>query len=301
MQLIRLEARPGEEMRKVFLVIAIVLIAVVFLIELGSSIALKQREPSESERCRAVLEQDEKPVPSAPCDSPFLDPGSGVFEPELVDQLEEMKDLSEDPERETPGLGIPYLALLDGIVLFTVGLMGISLLLKKSTHGRIQGILTLILALLVILGGIILIIVAFALLMIMIGLLTAVPFGTLAYLAIWGFFERTGANATLGVLMGLKIAFAVCMVLAHQRMLQSKGLVLLVLTSLLGNLIVGFLHGIVPLFLVSITDAIAAIVIGILAVIWAIILLIGAIISIIKIIKVEKQSVGVVQDTASVH
>jgi VanZ family protein len=84
--------------------------------------------------------------------------------------------------------------------------------------------------------------------------------------------------------MGLKLGFVVCLLLAHQRFLQNKGLVLLVLTSLLANLIIGFLHNFVPLPLVSITDAIGAIVVAILAVIWALVLLIFAIISIIKAI-----------------
>jgi hypothetical protein len=50
------------------------------------------------------------------------------------------------------------------------------------------------------------------------------------------------------------------------------------------NLIISFLHGFVPIILVSITDAIGAIIVGILAVIWAIILLVFAIISVIKAI-----------------
>jgi len=45
---------------------------------------------------------------------------------------------------------------------------------------------------------------------------------------------------------------------------------LFILTSLLATLIIGYLHGLVPLFLVSITDAIAAIVVAILALLWAI-------------------------------
>ena len=34
--------------------------------------------------------------------------------------------------------------------------------------------------------------------------LHAVPFGTIAYLAVWGFFNRGGASGTLGLLMPLK-------------------------------------------------------------------------------------------------
>jgi hypothetical protein len=82
--------------------------------------------------------------------------------------------------------------------------------------------------------------------------------------------------------MALKIGFVVCLVLAHQRFLQNKGLVLIVLTSLLANLIISFLHNFAPGILVSITDAIGAIVVGILAVIWAIVLLVFASISIVR-------------------
>jgi len=120
--------------------------------------------------------------------------------------------------------------------------------------------------------------------MLMIGLFLSVPFGTLAYLAIWGFFNTGAAKAALGLLMALKLGFGACLVLAHQRFLQNKGLVLIVFTSLLANLIVSFLHAVVPSVLVSITDGIAGIVVLILAVIWAIFLLIGSVISVIKAI-----------------
>jgi hypothetical protein len=57
---------------------------------------------------------------------------------------------------------------------------------------------------------------------------------------------------------------------------------LMVLTSFLAILIISFLHGLVPIILVSITDMIAAIIIGIIAVIWAIVLLIGGIVGLVK-------------------
>jgi hypothetical protein len=66
--------------------------------------------------------------------------------------------------------------------------------------------------------------------------------------------------------------------------------VLLIVTSLVANLIVTFLHGIVPLFLVSITDAIAAIVVAIIGIIWAIVLLIGAIVAIVKVLRLSRGS-----------
>jgi hypothetical protein len=101
---------------------------------------------------------------------------------------------------------------------------------------------------------------------------------------IWGFFNTGAAKVALGLLLALKLGFAFCLVLAHQRFLQNKGLVLIVLTSFVANLVVSFLHALVPSILVSITDSIAAIVVLILAAIWAFIFLIGSIISIVKAI-----------------
>jgi hypothetical protein len=119
----------------------------------------------------------------------------------------------------------------------------------------------------------------------MISLLLSVPFGTLAYLAIYGFFDRTAASIILSLTLLLKLGFGISLVVAQQRFLQNIGLIIIVILALVGNVLVSFLHGIVPIFLVSITDAIAAIIVAILALIWAILLLIGAIISIIKALR----------------
>jgi hypothetical protein len=59
--------------------------------------------------------------------------------------------------------------------------------------------------------------------------------------------------------MMLKAAFGACLILAHPRFLQNKGLMLSILSSLAANIIIGFLHAMVPVPLVSITDAIATI------------------------------------------
>jgi hypothetical protein len=89
--------------------------------------------------------------------------------------------------------------------------------------------------------------------------------------------------------MALKVLFAVLLVLSHPRFLQNKGLVLLIATSLVANVVVAFLHGFVPLVMVSITDALAAIVVGILAAIWAILMLVGSLISIFKAIRIARR------------
>lgn len=189
---------------------------------------------------------------------------------------------------KTPGLGIPYLAILDGLLLFTILLIGAPLLITDRVHGRIQGIITLIVGFLTFLGAIIMIFAALGLLFLMVSLLMAIPFGTAVYMAKYASFAKGAAAVTLSLIMGLKIAFVVFLVMAHQRFLENKGLVLIILTSFLATIILSFLHGIVPRFLVSITDDIGALVIAILAAIWALFYLIGAIPAVIKALRVDK-------------
>ena len=237
--------------------------------------------------------------------SRFLQIGSGAptsalneLRREASQQLARETELDSDERREMvdemlaeaqtgkkpPGVGVPSLGLLDVLLLYTLVLMGLTELVTERVLGRIQGIASLIVSILLLIAAIVLIIGTLIKALIMIALFLAAPFGTLAYLAMYGSFNRGGAGAVLSASMFLKLAAAVLLVLAHQGFLKMKGLTLLVLTSLVGNIIVGFLHGLVPIILVSITDAVAAIVIGILALIWAIVLLVFSIISIVKAI-----------------
>jgi len=185
---------------------------------------------------------------------------------------------------DTPGYGIIYLSFLDSFVLYIALLIGLGFIIPERIQGRVQGCVTLIVSFFGCLGIIVAIFIALVLLILMVTLLLAPIFGTIAYFVLYADFDRSGASATLSLIMMLKLGFAICLVLAHQRFLQSKGLVLIVLTSLLANIIISFLHNFVPGVLVSITDVIGAIIVAILAVIWAIILMVMAIISIIKAI-----------------
>ena len=189
---------------------------------------------------------------------------------------------------QSPGLGISYLALVDGILLFSIGLMALGLVIPARIQGRLQGIVNFIFFLLLLLAAIGLVFVAILLLTMMITLLLAVPFGTIAYMAAFADFNVGAARATLGTIMTLKLAFAVCLVLSNPRFLEVKGLMLLVMLSLLANVIVSFLHGLGPTFVVSILDALAAIVVGIIGAIWALVSLIGSIPAIIKLIRVDR-------------
>lgn len=180
------------------------------------------------------------------------------------------------------GWGMPALLLLDALLILTVGLMGSALLIPERMQGRLQGLVTFVVSLVVLIAAVVLLFVAIQLLVLMVSLLLAPPFGTVAYLLAWGTFDRSGAAVVLGLAMTLKIGFAICLVLAQQRFLENKGLLLLVATSLLAGLLLSFLHGFVPSFLASITDMVGAIVIAILTLMWGLTFLVGSLKSVFK-------------------
>lgn len=240
-----------NELRKPFLLVAIIMFALVVLVELGSSLVI----------------------------------GGGPADDGMSSQEAKMDITVNGEVDEPPGRAITYLALVDGILLYTVLLIGLSLLVPEKLLARAQGVLTLIGSIILIIVGIILVIIAFIELLVMVSLFFAFPFGTAAYLAVWGFFPRGDAAVLLSLLMFLKLAGCVFLVLAQQRFLLMKGLVLLILTSLVCNIVVAFLHGLVPVILVSIFDNIAALVVGIIAIIWAIVLLVLSIPSIVAMIR----------------
>ena len=259
-----------DKLRKLPFIIALILMALVLGVKLGGPSFLPSPKKTEAEILKTIAGDEEL---------------QKAYEDDL-DASQRQALLEQDAP---PGVAIRTMALVDGLLLFTVGLIGLSLILRERLHGRVQGIITLIVSLLTLIGAVTLVLaVLLPLLLLMVGLLLAVPFGTLTYLALYGFFNRGGASILLGLLMTLKIGFTVCLLLAQQRFLQNKGLVLLILTSILCVVIVGLLHGIVPGFLVSITDAIAAIVLAIVAAIWALILLIGSVGSVIKALRVDR-------------
>lgn len=257
-----------ETLRTPFFIAAAALIVLAVLFETGTSLFIKTDSPSTTQLAGII-----------PATGELRDAFASASPTELA-------NLSKGDR--PPGLAIPYLALLDGLVVFTVGLIATSLFIPQRVQARAQGCVTLIVALLFILAAIVLIFTAFGKLMFMVSLFLSVPFGTITYLAVFGFFDRGGANSALSLLMVFKIGFAICLIAAQQRFMQNIGLMLIILTSILGNIIIGFLHGFVPGFLVSISDAIAAIIVAILAVIWAIFLLVGALPAIIRALRVDR-------------
>ncbi len=195
---------------------------------------------------------------------------------------------AEQLDLPTPGYGVPYLALLDGLLLLTVSLIALALLLPERVHGRTQGIVTLVASILILFGGIKAAISALIGLILMVSLFLAPIFGTIAYMAMYSHFDRSGAAIALSMAMFLKILFAILLVLGHQRFLENKSLVLVTLTSLIATWLTGFLHAFPPGILVSITDALAGLIVAILAIIWAILYLLFSIFSVIRVLRVDR-------------
>jgi hypothetical protein len=186
---------------------------------------------------------------------------------------------------QPPGAGIGFLAFVDGLLLFSVLMVGLSLMMPLRIYGRLQGIVTLLVSLLWVMMCLFAGLAALATLMLMIGLLVSAPFGTLAYLAIWGSFSTGQAAVVLGLLLFLKICFCVFLVLSQPRFLQVKGLMALVVLSVVLQLVLGFIHGFLPGPVVAIGDHLWAIVTAVVALVWALVMLIYSLPAIFNAIR----------------
>lgn len=89
----------------------------------------------------------------------------------------------------TTGKAIPAMALLDGLVFYATLIIGIALLVPERLQSKVQGIVTLIFAILLLIACIGTLISDLVQLILMVSLLMAPIFGTIAYFAIWASFE----------------------------------------------------------------------------------------------------------------
>jgi hypothetical protein len=249
---------PGA-LRRPFFVAAVVVFAFVVLAELGLSILLGST---------AV-----EPV------SPGVAAELGVPADVFIK--------TERADSEPPGSGIAFLAFLDGLLLFTVLMLGLSLIMDLRLYGRFQGIVTLVVTFLWVVGAFIAALLAVAKLFLMFGLFVATPFGTIAYLALWGSFPKSQAAAILALLLFLKILFAVLLILSQPKFFKVTGLVLLLVVSLLLQIVLGLIHGFLPRPLVSIGDQFWALVTVVVALVWALVMLISSIPAIINALRVS--------------
>lgn len=268
-----------DQLRKIAFAIGLILIIIVVSVELSSPFLVNSIQTSPQTTPSSLS-------PDALCGTnAYLSANACAEIRELLTDSDTRAELAEFSGNDLPGWGISTLAFIDGIVLFTTLLIGLSYIIPAQTIAKGQGVATLILAIIIISLGIVRGFAVFAEVTLMISLLLSIPFGTLIYLAKYGSFDVGAATAVSNWLFSVKILFGLCLILAQERYLQNKGLVLLLLTALLSSLIINILHTIVPGILVSITDAIAAIIVVILALLWAISLLIGSLPAIFKAVK----------------
>jgi hypothetical protein len=254
-----------DAIRKPFLFLSAILLVFAVLVEIGAT----------------ILVQPPKVPRSLP---PDVIADLGPNAPEAIAQFDKTRSAM-SRSAEPPGFAIQALARIDVLLLLTIGLMALSLVIGNALQGRTQGIISLVVGVLVFLSAFKALFATLIELMIRVTLLLATPFGTIAYLAMYSFFDRSGAAAILGLSWLLKLGAAVCLLLAHQRFLRQYGLLLLLITSFLGSFLVTFLHALPPRVLVSITDPIAAIVNDILALIWAVVTIVFGLIATIKALK----------------
>ncbi|MHB1007945.1 MAG: hypothetical protein ACYC1E_01650 [Propionibacteriaceae bacterium] len=265
----------GDSLRKPFLVAAVLLVLVAFLACLGSSLVTKP--PPFADRVQQTL--------SSPQTKTLLD----RFDISSDDARDSLNGTKPD---NPPGLGIPALALIEGLLLLVLVITAAPLLIGERATGLLTGAVSIIGGLVVLLAGIATAIVSFTALMLMVALLLSVPFGTLAYLAIFGSFDTSGAAVFTSLVLGLTLAGLVLLMLAQQRFLKGKGLMLLIATAALLTFVTALLHSLVPGFLVSITDAVAALVSAIVSAIWALLVVIWGIVAAVRVLRLGRQGGG---------
>ncbi|MGV8849703.1 MAG: hypothetical protein ACOH16_09160 [Propionibacteriaceae bacterium] len=264
-----------DSLRKPFLVAAVLVVLVALLSCLGSS--LVTGPPPFADRVSSTL--------SDPQTVALLD----QFDIDADDARDSLSDTRpEDP----PGMGIPALALIQGLLLLVLIITAAPLLIGERVTGILTGAVSIIGGLVVLLAAIATAITSFVALMLMVSLLLSVPFGTMAYLAIFGSFDTGGAAVFTSLVLGLTLGCLVLLALAQQRFLTGKGLMLLLITAALLTFVTALLHSIVPGFLVSITDALAALITAIVSAIWALLVLIGGIVAAVRVLRLGRQGGG---------
>jgi hypothetical protein len=181
------------------------------------------------------------------------------------------------PDLPRPGLGIASLALLDAPIAYALFLLLLDQVPRlRPALARLQWVANLLAALLLLILGVMAALAAWALLVLMIALLLAPPFGTLAYVAAWGRFGEAEARLLLGSAMTLKLAGLAMALVAFPALRRNRWLMLMAAIALLVAVILGLAHAWPPGVLVSLADTVVALVAAVLAACLALLLLFGA-------------------------
>jgi hypothetical protein len=262
-----------DRLRKPLLFVALVVTAIVVLLCLGSGLLAKTAPFSE--RVSGAL------------GDPTISKALAEHDIDRGDAQDQLNSMSADTD--PPGFGVKYLALPAGLLLVVMIQISLPMLVGDRVTGSTQGVISIVTGIVGIILGIVMAILAFVALILRVSLFLAAPFGTMAYLAIYGFFPTGRAAAILGTVMVALLAVGVLLLLAQQRFLQNRSLVLLFATCLALAFVTMLLHGIVPGILSSITDALAGLIIAIVGIIWALVMLIGGIVAALRAVQLVAQ------------
>lgn len=274
--------QPLDALRRPFLVAALLCVVASFCICLGAP--LLAVPPPFDARVDNVL--------SNPQTQDLLD----AFDLDADDVGDALADASPD---SPPGLGIPALALINAVLVLVLALTAARLLIGDRAVGAVQGIVSVVVGLMGLLCAVGVALASFTALLAMVSLLVSAPFGTLAYLAVFGSFPVGSAAVLVGLILVLQLSGLACLALAQQRFLTSKGLVLLFASAAALTIVTGLLHGFVPGFLASITDALAALISAVVAAVWFVLQLVLGIVAVLRVLQVGRQTSLRTQGTAS--
>ncbi len=173
------------------------------------------------------------------------------------------------PDDRNPGLGILYVGVFDLLLGYTLFLLASEFVPGwRALLARVQAVATFLLSLVAVLAGLLMAWAALTLLSLMLALLLSLPFGPGIYALAWGTFPTGISRLLLGLTMNLKLGGLLLIVLAQPTLLRNRGLVLLAATSLGATALVGLLHAWPAGFLVSLTDAVAALLVALAFILW---------------------------------
>ncbi|SHJ08977.1 hypothetical protein SAMN02745244_01706 [Tessaracoccus bendigoensis DSM 12906] len=274
--------QPLDALRRPFLVAALLCVVASFCICLGAPLLVAP--PPFDARVDNVL--------SNPQTQDLLD----AFDLDADDVGDALADASPD---SPPGLGIPALALINAVLVLVLALTAARLLIGDRAVGAVQGIVSVVVGLVGLLCAVGVALASFTALLAMVSLLVSAPFGTLAYLAVFGSFPVGSAAVLVGLILVLQLSGLVCLALAQQRFLTSKGLVLLFASAAALTIVTGLLHSFVPGFMASITDALAALISAVVAAVWFVLQLVLGIVAVLRVLQLGRQTSLRTQGAAS--
>lgn len=235
--------------RRLLLLIALGAVVIIVLTELGVAVAFNPA-PVADGVLRSTLAQ--AGVDPGDVESALAAGGAGVG------------------RERTVGLAIPALALLDGLTMAALAGMAFGIV-NPGLQGKVVAPSNLVVSFVIVIVAVASIVTTLALIGLMISLLLAAPFGTITYFVRWGFFPRSAAQGVLAAVLLLRLVTSGCLVAAMPRVRKQVRLLAMMATGYVAHFLVAILHALVPLPLVSITDAVAAIVVAIMATGWALV------------------------------